>query len=123
MASELPLDRIRIHDLLLRCIIGANDDERVKKPDVNIDITLHCDLSGACSTDDLADTVDYKALKLRVVEMVEGSQHFLIERLADEIASVCLAEERVQRVDVRVEKPGALRFARTVSVEITRGRE
>jgi len=123
MASELPLDRMRIHDLLLRCIIGINDDERVKKQDVNIDITLHCDLAAARKSDDLADTVDYKALKLRIVEMVEGSQYFLVERLADEIASICLAEPRVQRVDVHVEKPGALRFARTVSVEITRGRE
>lgn len=116
------MDRIHIRDILVRCIIGINDDERGNKQDVVIDITLHTDIREAGRTDDFAHTVDYSAVKGRVVELVEGSQFFLLEALAEAIAGVCLEFERVARVDVLVEKPGALRFARTVGVEISRER-
>jgi len=114
------LDRIYIKDILLRCIIGFNDDERREKQDVVINICLHANLSEACRTDDVASTVDYKAVKKRIVNLVEGSQFLLIEALAEAIAHTCLEFDKVEQVDVLVEKPGALRFARTVGVEISR---
>ncbi len=117
------VDKIHIRDLLQRCIIGIYDEERREKQDVVINITLHADLRKAGQTDDIEDTVDYKAIKKKVIAMVDGSQFLLVEKLAQRIAEICLEEARVQRADVRVAKPGALRFARTVEVDITRTRE
>ena len=54
--------------------------------------------------------------------MVENSSFNLIERLADEIAKICLAYHLVKAVQVSIEKPGALRFAKSVGVEIFRSR-
>jgi FolB domain-containing protein len=121
--GDVPPDRIHIRDLLLRCIIGVNDEERRKKQDVNLNITLFTDLRRAGETDNLVDTVDYKTIKDRVIEMVETSSFFLVERLAERIAAICLQDPRVRRVAVSVAKPGALRFARTVDVEIVRDQE
>ena len=120
--AEPPADRIYIRDLALRCIVGVNPEERAKVQDVVVNITLEADLSRAGSSDDLADTVDYKALKLAVVAEVEASSYFLVERLAERIAEICLSHERVEAARVLVEKPGALRFARTVGVEVVRRR-
>ncbi|MDX9981437.1 MAG: dihydroneopterin aldolase [Lentisphaeria bacterium] len=117
------MDRIVIEDLLLRCIVGINPDERTKVQDVNLRLVLHADLRRAGATDEIGDTVDYKSVKVAVREFVESSSFFLVEKLATEIARLCLRDPRVERVDVRVEKPGALRFARTVAVEISRTRE
>lgn len=117
-----PLDRIHIIDLLLRCILGVNPDEREKRQDVILNLTLHADLRRAGQSDRIEDTVDYKAIKERVIALVEGSRYFLAERLAERVAEVCLEDERVRRVEVRLEKPGALRFARSVGVEIVRER-
>ena len=116
------LDRIHIRDLLVRTIVGIRDWEREKKQDVVLNITLHADLSAACRTDAIEDTVDYVGIKRSVIDTVENSSFYLVERLAQAVADVCLADERVQRVDVLLEKPGALRFAKTVAVEITRER-
>lgn len=121
-ARDLPLDRIHIRDLALRCIVGLYDEERRDKQDVVVNITLHADLRRAGRSDDIADTVDYKQIKKAVVALVESSRFLLIERLAEAVAAVCLAEPRVAWADVRIAKPGALRFARTVEVEISRGR-
>lgn len=120
--AEPPLDRIHIRDLRARCIVGTNPDERVNPQDVVINLTIHADLRPAGASDDIADTVDYRAVKKDVLAMVEASSYQLIERLAERIAEVCLAHRGVRQVGVLLEKPGALRFARTVGVEIVRTR-
>ena len=115
-------DRVFIRDLALRCIVGVDAEERREKQDILIQITMHTDLRQAGRTDALQDTVDYRALKKRIIRLVEESQFYLIEALAQSIADECLRDRRVERVEVAVEKPGALRFARTVGVEIVRSR-
>ena len=118
--DERELDKIHIRDLLIRCIVGIFDWEREKKQDVLINITLYADLKTACQTDRIEDTVDYKAIKQKVVNMVESSSYMLVERLAERVAEICLENPQVQRVRVLVDKTGALRYARSVGVEIVR---
>ncbi len=117
------LDKIHIRDLVLRCIIGINPDERDQRQDVVINITMHADLRQAGRSDNIDDTVNYKTIKRKVVDLVENSSCLLVERLAQEIADICLADTRVQRVEVTLDKPGALRYARSVAVQIVRQRQ
>ncbi len=117
----MTLDRVQIHDLLLRCIVGINPDERDKPQDVLINLTLYVDVRRAGLTDDITDAVNYKQVTKRVIEFVQNSQFFLVEKLATEIARLILTEfPAVARVSVQMEKPGALRFARSVGVLIER---
>ncbi|MEJ5166112.1 MAG: dihydroneopterin aldolase [Thermoanaerobaculia bacterium] len=113
------MEKLYIKGLALRTIIGTNAHEREEKQDVLIDITLWADLKKAMESDSLGDTIDYKKLKKKIIEFVEKSSFNLIEALAWGIAKICLAEEKVKKVQVCLEKPGALRFAKTVGVEIT----
>ena len=114
-------DEIRIEDLLLRTVIGINGEERRDRQDVLINLMLFVDTRVAGSTDDIADApVNYRTLTKRIIDRVEESRFQLIERLAEEIANLCLEEPAVKRVRVSVAKPGALRFARSISVVIER---
>ncbi len=117
------MDKVIIKDLLIRGIIGINPDERVKKQDILINIIMYTDINRAAETDDIADTTNYKDISKRVIDFVEASSFFLVERLVTEIARLVLTDQTVSRVQVRVEKPGALRFARSVGIEIDRTRE
>ena len=116
-------DRILIKDLLLRAILGINPEERRNRQDVLINIALYADTRAAGLSDDIADAVNYRTITKRVIALVEGSQFYLVEKMAAEIAAICLEDPRVERARVRVEKPGALRFARSVGIEIERGRD
>jgi dihydroneopterin aldolase/D-erythro-7,8-dihydroneopterin triphosphate epimerase len=116
------MDRIFIRDLALRCIIGIFPEERREKQDIVINIEMHTDLRRAGRSDNLADTVDYKAIKKAVLKLVEESDFLLIEALAENVARIALNNEKVQQVVVTIDKPGALRFARSSAVEITRKR-
>jgi len=117
------MDRLFIRGLKLACTIGVNDWEREIQQPVTLDLDLHTDLDTAGRTDDLADTVDYKEIRDRVEEVVTRSRFFLIEALAHRIAQLCLEYEAVKAVRVCLEKPGALRAARSVGVELTRTRD
>lgn len=116
------MDKIIIKDLLLRGIIGINPDERTKKQDILLNIVLYTNIRRAAETDDINDATNYKAISKRVIEYVEASEHLLVERLVTEVARLILTEYPVERATVRVEKPTALRFARSVGIEIERTR-
>jgi len=120
--ADPALDQIHIRELRARCIVGINPEEREKQQEVTVHLTLYADLRRAGRSDLIEDTVDYRALKKEVLATIEGSSYYLVERLADRVAEVALGYRGVERVRVAVEKPGALRFARTVGVEIVRER-
>ena len=117
------IDQIQIKDLRLRTIIGINDEERRNRQDVLINITLYADTRRAGSSDDIADAVNYRTITKRVIALVEESSFYLVEKMVAEIADLCLENLQVERVKVSVEKPGALRFARSVGITIERSRD
>ncbi len=116
------MDEIFIKDLLVRGIIGVNDDERHSPQDILINVVLFADIHQAGETDQIEFSVNYRTIAKKVIAHTEKSQRFTVEALATDLAGLCLAEPNVQKVRVRVEKPGAVRFARSVGVEIERSR-
>jgi D-erythro-7,8-dihydroneopterin triphosphate epimerase len=118
------LDRILIRDLLVRGIVGINPEERRERQDILINVTMWADTRPAAASDDIADAVNYRSVAKAMIAHIEASQPQLVERLAADLAAICFAQDRrVQAVEVSVEKPGALRFARSVGVVVSRTRE
>lgn len=114
-------DRIFIRDLALRCIIGIYPEEREKIQDVIINVEMDVDShAAAAASDNIEDAVDYKTITKQIIAHVEDSSYNLIETLAERCAGICLAPAKVRRVTVTIDKPGALRFARSVAVQVTR---
>lgn len=118
---ELPgLDRIEIKDLLVRGIVGINPQEREKAQDILINVVMHVDVRTVAERDAVDAGVNYRTVTKAIIALVEQEAFYTVEKLATEIARVALAGGRVPAVTVSVEKPGALRFARSVGVVITR---
>ncbi len=116
------MDQIIIRDLVARGIIGINDWEREKPQEILINITLFTDLRQAGETDNLTYSVNYRTIAKRVQAHAETAQRLTVEALAQDLARICLEEAGVEKVRVRVEKPGAVRFTRSVGVEIERSK-
>jgi len=117
------MDKIFIKDLVARGIIGVNDPEREKPQEIWINIVIFADLKKVGATDKLEDTVNYRMIAKRVLAHAESAKRYTVEALAADIAGLCLEVSGVHKVQVRVEKPGAVRFSRAVGVEIERSRE
>lgn len=116
------MDKIIIRDLLVRCVIGVTPEERRERQDVLVSVVLAADLAPAGRSDRLENAINYRPLKKRILALAESSHYQLIEALAERVAVECLEDARIREVQVSVEKPSALRFARTVGVEIVRRR-
>ncbi len=117
------MDKVFIKDLKARGIIGINDWERENKQDILLNIILFTSLNQAGITDDISDTVNYRTIAKKVLTHAESAGRFTVEALAHDLANICLVDQKVSKVIVRVEKPGAVRFAASVGVEIERSRE
>lgn len=115
------MDLIYIRNLRIDCVIGVFEWERRVRQTVAIDLDLAADIAHAAHTDRLDDTLDYKAISKRLVDLVGQSQFQLVETLAETVAQTVLREFRVPWVRVRINKRGALRHATDVGVVIERG--
>ncbi|MCL4834023.1 MAG: dihydroneopterin aldolase [Caldilineaceae bacterium] len=111
-------------DLLVRGILGINPEERKNRQDILVNVTMWVDTRQAGISDAIEDAVNYKTITKAILAHVEGGAPMLVERLVAEIARIAVAgDERVQAVQVSVEKPTALRFARSVGITIYRSRD
>jgi len=117
------MDKVIIKNLLVRGIIGVNDWERKRPQDILINITLFTDTRRAAKTDDINDCVNYSTVSKKVQAHAETAERLTVEALANDLAEICLEDKGVQKVVIRIEKPGAVRFAESVGVEIERSRD
>jgi FolB domain-containing protein len=77
ICMNTPTDRIVDKDLMLRCVLGMSDEERGERQDVLINHVMWADLTPAAASDDIRHAVDYRALKKKIITLVENSQYHL----------------------------------------------
>lgn len=115
------MDRIILSDIQATGCHGASEWEKREAQPFRISLTLITDTAPAGKTDDLDLTVDYGDLYIKVKKFVEISSYNLIEALAENIAAMVLADQRVEQVAVEVTKIRARKdgeiFPATVSIE------
>ena len=115
------MDIVYIRDLKIETVIGVNDWEREVRQTVSLDLEMATDIRPAAETDDIADTIDYKAVAKRLIDFVEGADFQLVESIAERVTDIIREEFGVSWVRLRVSKPGAVTGARDVGVVIERG--
>jgi len=119
----MKLDRIHITDLSVQGILGIKPDERVNPQEILVNATLWVNTEPAAKSDDIADAINYRTIAKAMIAIIDAGTPMLVERLVAELAEICLeTDPRVQAVEVTVEKPGALRHARSVGITIYRSR-
>ena len=114
------MDKVFIENLEIETIIGIFGWEREVKQIVRISLEMSFDISKAGKSDKIDDALDYKKIGKSIVNLVENSSFFLVEKMAEEIASLVLKNNQIAEIKLRVEKPGALRGSKSVGVEILR---
>jgi D-erythro-7,8-dihydroneopterin triphosphate epimerase len=124
VTSRQTPDQIHIRDLVVSGILGINPDERINRQDILVNATLWADTRDAAVSDDIVDAVNYRTITKQLIAHIEQGEPMLVERLVAELVEICLdADERVTAVEMTVEKPGALRHARSVGITIYRTRD
>ncbi len=114
--------KIRVKNLLIRTYIGFNPDELVNKQDVIINLEIETDIPDhALKADEPLDIFDYKTITKKIIALVQDGQFKLLEVLTKNILDLIMADSKVKWARVEVDKPHALRFAESVSMEMEAG--
>ena len=114
------MDIIFIKELCIETVIGIYDWERKVKQIVCIDLELGTDISKASTSDDVKDTLDYKAVAKTVQSFLKESEFMLVESLAEETVKLIFEKFNVTYIKGRFSKPGAVTKAKEVGVIIER---
>lgn len=115
------MDIVYIRDLKIECVIGIYDWEREIKQTVSLDVEMAHDIRRAAATDNIEDTLNYKAVAKRLIAFIGGSEFLLVETMAEKCAAIILDEFSVPWLKLRLSKPGAVRGSKDVGVIIERG--
>lgn len=119
----MELDRIHIKDLSVPGVIGIKPEERINEQQVLVNATLWVDTRAAAASDDIEDAANYRTITKALIAHIQQGEPQLVERLVQELVDICFATEpRVMEAEMTVEKPGALRHARSVGITIRRVR-
>lgn len=114
---------IRIKNLLIRTYIGFNPEELRNKQDVVINMKIRANVNEAIRNDDVENSYNYKTITKKVIKLVQEGKFKMLENLAQQILDLILLNPQVEWARVEVDKPHALRFAESVSIELEAGRE
>jgi 7,8-dihydroneopterin aldolase/epimerase/oxygenase len=111
-----------VRDLECMAFIGIYDHEKVKAQRIIVNIDLSVQETDGPMADDISHVVSYEIIAKKVESILEEGHTNLVETLCEKIAQACLKDKRVLAARVRVEKPDIIPNARSVGVEIERGR-
>lgn len=116
MSSELAI--IRVKNLRLRTYIGINDDEIANRQDVIINIEIHYPAEKASHSDNMDDALNYRTITKKIIALVENNRFGLLEKMTHDVLSIASEHQWVTFAKVEIDKPHALRFADSVSLQL-----
>ena len=115
------MDIVFLKELRIDTVIGIYQWERQIRQTVVLDIQMGTDIARAAATDQIDDTLNYKAVAKRLIGFIEASDFGLVETLAERCAEIIREEYGVRWVRLTLNKKGAVRGASDVGVIIERG--
>jgi dihydroneopterin aldolase len=120
-APGLAMDIVFLRQLRIDTVIGIYEWERRTRQTLVLDLEMSADIARAAATDQISDTLDYKAVAKRLIQFVGESRFQLVETLAERCAAIIREEFGVRWVRLTLNKAGAVRGASDVGVIIERG--
>lgn len=102
------MDRILIRDLKIFAYHGVNPEEKRDGQNFVLDMDLYVNITKACHSDDVNDTVSYAKVIKTVTSVFTAEKYDLLEKAAQITADAVLeAYTDVARVDIILKKPEA----------------
>lgn len=114
------MDIIFLSEVKVQTKLGVPEWERMVEQTIVLDIEIGYDLSKACKSDDVNDTIDYGAVVSRIRETLSKNSFQLVEALAEHICQMILVEFGALSVKIKVAKPAILPGLKALGIVIER---
>jgi len=106
--SRIIMSKVFLEKLILFGKHGVSEQERANSQEFILDVSAEVDTEKAASSDNIADTANYKDFLEIAREIIEGPSKHLLETLAEDIAKKILENNKVKNISVSIRKPKAV---------------
>ena len=112
-----------IKDFIIEEIIGVHEHEKLKKQQIKFNILLDIDQNSVPNEKDIKSIVDYEKITNKLVNLTKNKKYNFLESLAEDSFKEIFEDKRINSVTIKIEKPEAIRNAKSVGVEVFKTRK
>jgi len=112
-----------IKDFIIEEIIGIHKHEKIKKQKIKFNIVLDINQSSIPDEKDIKSIVDYEKITKKIENLTKSKKYNFLESLAEDSFKEIFEDKRINSVTIKIEKPEAIKKAKSVGVEIFKTRK
>ena len=114
---------VLIKDFIIEEIIGIHEHEKIKKQKIKFNIVLNVNQSSVPDEKDINTIVDYEKITNKLENLTKSKKYNFLESLAEDSFKEIFEDKRINSVTIKIEKPEAIKNAKSVGVEVFKTRE
>jgi len=111
-----------IKDFVIEEIIGIHEHEKIKKQKIKFNIVMEVNPNTIPDEQDIKSIVDYEKITRKLENLVKTKKYNFLESLAEDSFKEIFEDKRINSVKIKIEKPEAIKNAKSVGVEVFKNR-
>ena len=111
-----------IKNFVIEEIIGVHEHEKIKKQKIKFNIVLDINQSSLPNEKDIKSIVDYEKITNKLENLTKSRKYNFLESLAEDSFKEMFEDMRINSVTIKIEKPEAIKNAKSVGVEVFKSR-
>ena len=112
-----------IKDFIIEEIIGIHEHEKIKKQKIKFNIILNVNHNFVPDEKDIKSIVDYEKITNKLKILTKSKKYNFLESLAEDSFKEIFEDKRINSVTIKIEKPDAIKNAKSVGVEVFKTRK
>ena len=112
-----------IKDFIIEEIIGIHEHEKIKKQKIKFNIILNVNHNFVPDEKDIKSIVDYEKITNKLESLTKSKKYNFLESLAEDSFKEIFEDKRIKSVTIKIEKPDAIKNAKSVGVEVFKTRK
>ena len=111
-----------IKDFIIEEIIGIHEHEKIKKQKIKFNIVMEVNPNTIPDEHNIKSIVDYEKVTQKLENLVKTKKYNFLESLAEDSFKEIFEDKRINSVKIKIEKPEAIKNAKSVGVEVFKNR-
>ena len=113
---------VLIKDFLINEIIGIHKHEKINKQKIIFNIIIDVNQNTIPNENNLSSIVDYEKITNKLEFLAKNKNYNFLESLAEDSFKEIFMDERINSINIKIEKPDAIKNAKSVGVEVFKSR-
>ena len=114
---------IFIKDFIIEEIIGIHEHEKIRKQKIKFNIVIDVDRNTLPNEEDIKSIIDYEKITNKLENLTKKKKYNFLESLAEDSFKEIFEDKRIDSVTIKIEKPEAIKNAKSVGVEVFKTRK